>query len=302
VKEIELKCPAKVNLFLEVLGKREDGFHEIETVMAPVGLYDSITFRKKTSGIDVRCDSPEIPEGKDNLVFKAISLLAEKTGFKGGVEACIKKNIPAGSGLGGGSSDAAAAFAACNLLFGLNLSRDALLSIGSDAGSDVPFFIRLLDEDTAGFSGGAFIGRGRGEQLEFAGELPGLWTVIVSPGFFVSTADVYGALSLTGERRDIKIILEHIRTGDAAGIASCLSNRLEDAAENPRIKGIKDELLEAGALGALMTGSGSAVFGIASGEDDAFSIRERMLAGRKGGDAYAVCTLKGRLQQELFST
>ncbi len=286
--EIELKCPAKLNLFLEVAGKREDGFHDIETLFLPVGLYDTISVRRKPSGIDVYCDSPWAPPGRENIVFRAIQILSESAGLKDGVEARVKKEIPSGSGLGGGSSDAAGTLAALNRLFELGLSRYDLCRLGREAGSDVPFFIRLLDDEMTGFSGGAFVGRGRGDELAPAGGLPGAWFVIVYPGFSVSTAEVYGALRLTGKRRDIRMIEEHVGKGSLAGAASCLFNRLEDAAAEkyPRIKKVKESLLRAGASGALMTGSGSAVFGIAPGREAAFDIREKVLEEERGVNAY----------------
>ena len=293
MREIELRCPAKVNYFLEVLGRRDDGFHEIETLMQPVGLYDSIVFRKKSSGIDVRCDCPLIPSGEKNIVFKAVRLLAERAGFRGGVEVNIKKEIPAGSGLGGGSSDAAAAFAAVNALFGLGLGREDFYPMGREIGSDVAFFIRILDKEMTGFSGGAFIGRGRGDELRFAGALSGVWLVIVFPGFSVSTAGVYGALSLTEDKRDIKMIAGHVKGGNPAGVSECLFNRLEAGVtgRHPLIKDIKEDLLRAGARGALMTGSGSAVFGLAPDRETACVIREKILADRKEVNAYVTCAL-----------
>lgn len=291
--EIEMRCPAKVNLFLEVSGKREDGFHEVETLMLPVSLYDAIVFRRKSSGIDVYCDSPWAPAGRENIVFRAIEILAESYGLSGGVEARIKKEIPSGSGLGGGSSDAAGAFAAVSRLFELGLSRDDLCRLAGGAGSDVPFFIRLLNPEMTAFSGGAFVGRGRGDELTSAGGLSGAWLVIVYPGFSVSTAGIYGSLSLTGNRRDIKMIEEHVKDGSLAGAASCLFNRLEETAaeKHPRVNEIKEGLLRAGAKGALMTGSGSAVFGIAPGREAAFDIREKIMAEGKGVNAYATKAL-----------
>ena len=245
-------------------------------------------FKKKESGIDVLCGASSIPSGEENIVYKAVDLLAEETGLKAGVEAVIKKGIPAGSGLGGGSSDAAGSLAAVNALFNLGLNKSGLISAGRKIGADVPFFISLLDESLLNFTGGAYIGRGRGDKISFAGLIEDVWFVIVYPGISVSTADVYGALSLTGERRDIKMILEHVRRGDKAGISSCLFNRLEPAAfgKHPCISEIKERLLKAGAAGALMTGSGSAVFGIAPGRDAAFDIKRKIMKERKEADAY----------------
>lgn len=293
MQEIEFKCPAKLNLFLEVLGRRADGYHEIETLFLPVGLYDTVSFKKKASGTEIFCDSPSIPSGEENIVHKAVTFLSRGYGFGGGLEVRIRKRIPAGSGMGGGSSDAAAALAACSALFSLGLSKAELIRAGAGIGADVPFFLSLLDEGMSCFSGGAFRGRGRGDVLEYAGDLSGLKLVVVEPGFALSTGEVYGRLNLTGKRRDIRMILEAVERGSPAEIASRLFNRLEEAAEkiNPVVKEIKADLLGAGAPGALMTGSGSAVFGIARDQDSASSIREKILSQRKGGNAHVISAL-----------
>jgi 4-diphosphocytidyl-2-C-methyl-D-erythritol kinase len=293
--EMEIMCPAKVNLFFELHGKRDDGYHEVETFMQAAGLYDRLVFKKKPSGVRVLCDDPSVPSGSENIVFRTISLLAEKTNFPAGVDVEITKNIPAGSGLGGGSSDAAGTLAALNLLYSLGLGRKDLQLIGREIGADVPFFAGLLTDDMTSFSGGAATGRGRGDEIE---ALPGIapwWLVIVSPGFSLSTAQVYGELSLnlTEKRSDITMMLEHAGKKDICGVSSCLFNRLEFSVirKNPLLGQLKQELLRAGASGALMTGSGSAVFGLAPDRKTACAIKEKMVAQRKGVNVYAAAAL-----------
>ncbi len=293
--QLEISCPAKVNLFFEILGRRSDGYHDVETVMQPVGLCDRLVFRKRPRGCGIRCDNPLIPSDRSNLVFKAFELLSYEAGLKGGIDVEIEKRIPAGSGLGGGSSDAAGALAACNLLYGLGLTHDELVEIAAGIGADVPFFARLLNSDMTGFSGNAFIGEGRGDKLTEAGCLYDVWFVIVYPGFAVSTASAYGMLDLdlTEQTMDIRIVLKSIKENDIQGVAEGLFNRFESyiEAEHPVVSEIKRALIGGGALGALMTGSGSAVFGIASGRDEAVEISKKVLAERKEVEVYVTGTL-----------
>ncbi len=293
--EMEVRCPAKVNLFLEILGKRKDGFHELETVFQPVALYDRLFFKKRRSGIQISCSDPRVASDSGNIVFKAVRLLAEKTGCAGGVEIRIEKDIPVGAGLGGGSSNAAAALCAVNRLWGSGLQERELLALSRALGADVPFFARLVSRRMRGLPGGTCIGRGRGEALTGIKNLPEVWAVLVYPGFSLSTGEVFGGikLGLTGERRNLKMMVENIVSGNLRGVASCLYNRLEDTvfARKPVVGEIKSELLEAGARGAAMSGSGSAVFGLVPEKEEACSVAEKILAKRKGVRAYVRGTL-----------
>jgi 4-diphosphocytidyl-2-C-methyl-D-erythritol kinase len=178
---MQIVAPAKINLSLRVLGKRADGFHEIETLIAPISLYDKIDIEKQNRSIDFSCDDPTLSTGDDNLVVRAAKLFLEKTKIKSGVSIKLEKKIPHGAGLGGGSSDAAATFRALNQLFETKLSRDALTKLGSEIGSDVPFF---LFESPA-------ICKGRGEIVVPTKLDEKLSILLLKPEFGVSSAWAY---------------------------------------------------------------------------------------------------------------
>jgi 4-diphosphocytidyl-2-C-methyl-D-erythritol kinase len=178
---MQIVAPAKINLSLRVLGKRADGFHEIETLIAPISLYDKIDIEKQNRWIDFSCDDPTLSTGDDNLVVRSANLFLEKTKIKSGVSIKLEKKIPHGAGLGGGSSDAAATFRALNQLFETKLSRDALTKLGSEIGSDVPFF---LFESPA-------ICKSRGEIVVPTKLNEKLSILLLKPEFGVSSAWAY---------------------------------------------------------------------------------------------------------------
>jgi 4-diphosphocytidyl-2-C-methyl-D-erythritol kinase len=178
---MQILAPAKINLSLRILGKRADGFHEIETLIAPISLYDKIEIEKQNRWIDFSCDDPTLSTGDDNLVVRAAKLFLEKTKIKGGLSIKLEKKIPHGSGLGGGSSDAAATLRALNQLFETKLSRDELTKLGSEIGSDVPFF---LFESPA-------ICKGRGEIVAPTKLGKKLSILLLKPEFGVSSAWAY---------------------------------------------------------------------------------------------------------------
>lgn len=266
-------APAKVNLFLEVLGKRTDGYHELETLMVAVNLYDTLVFQEDMSGeIEFRCDDVTIPQGPTNLVVRSALLIREETGSFGcGVKIWLRKRIPAAAGLGGGSSDAAATLAALNDLWKLGLSPPELSELGARIGSDVPFF----------FHTPMAVGSGRGELLTpLSTPLP-LHLVLVCPKEGVSTAGVYGQLQPSSERRPIEPILEAVSRGDSGRVGQLLFNRLEATACQlcPAIAAAHEAIQTEGLAGPLMTGSGSACFGLAPSRtvavEAARKIRER---------------------------
>ncbi len=256
---MKLLSPAKVNLCLRVSGKRKDGYHEIQTIFERISLCDRIQLRAAPSGIQLESDSKEIPLGPENLAYKAARLLKERFKVSRGVVIRLQKNIPVSAGLGGGSSNAAAVLWGLNRLWRLGLSQKKLLKLGAELGSDVPFFV--LDTSFA-------LGLGRGEILRKI-PAPGvrLWHCVVKPPFGISTKEAYNdlrPLGLTPKKTDVKILLQSIQKGSSRGIGKLLINSLE-VSVNKRVKvihRIKKSLLGHGALGALMSGSGSAVFGL----------------------------------------
>lgn len=250
---LELLAPAKVNLFLEVLGKRPDGYHELVTVMHAVDLCDRLSFRKKRRGFELR-GAEHIP-GK-NLVQKAFEAVARARRLRVGLDARLDKRIPMGAGLGGGSSDAAATIVAMNALYRLDLTPAELNEIAASVGSDVPFFLR----------GGTAWCTGRGEIVTQIKALKPLYFVIASPNFECSTAEVYRRLkrSLTGKIRDANCFLRVLSDGNLRRIGAGLFNRLEEASFKmyPVLARLKRKMMQLGFAGVLMSGSGSALFGL----------------------------------------
>ncbi|MEX0677190.1 MAG: 4-(cytidine 5'-diphospho)-2-C-methyl-D-erythritol kinase [Pirellulales bacterium] len=260
-----VRAPAKLNLFFEVLGRRGDGYHEIETLMVPVSLYDTLFAWADASGrirLDCRwagADSSSealgrLPPEHENLAMRAVELLRTRAGVEAGLALRLVKRIPSASGLGGGSSDAAAALLAANYVWRLGFSRERLALLATELGSDVPFFL----------VGGAAIGRGRGERLEAVANLLPLHFVVVRPPEGLSTAEVYSQCQVAREPRSAARLVEALRSGDTRNLRRLMYNRLEGAAESlsPWIGRIRRELSRQDCLAEQMTGSGTAYFGI----------------------------------------
>jgi 4-diphosphocytidyl-2-C-methyl-D-erythritol kinase len=256
---VEILAPAKLNLFLEILGRRPDGYHEIETLMVAVNLHDTLSVSDDPSGtIAFSCDDPALPLGRDNLVVKAAERLKAATGCPRGATMSLQKAIPAQAGLGGGSSDAAAALVALDRLWELNTRGDRLDTIAGDIGSDVAFFRH----------GPAAVCRGKGERVETVSLGKPLHFVLVCPHVGVSTADVYRKLTPPERPQPIGPVLEALAGGESAQLGSLLFNRLQSIAEalRPELVGVADalgELCPSILDGHLMSGSGSAYFGLA---------------------------------------
>lgn len=253
-----LESPAKINLRLEILRKREDGYHELRTIFQKISLYDKLIFAlKKERGISITTDQPSLPIGKGNLVYRAARLMIERTGFRGGIHIHIEKKIPLGAGLGGGSSNAASTLKALNQLLEADLEEKELMRIGKEIGADVPFF----------FLKGAAIGSGIGEKLKEI-RLPNLWFILIYPNFEVSTAWAYRNYILTKKKFQINL---HKLPKNPEEVSKILWNDLEEVVSKkfPQILRMKEILYSVGAEGALMTGSGPTVFGIFSKEGDA---------------------------------
>jgi 4-diphosphocytidyl-2-C-methyl-D-erythritol kinase len=270
---LQLKSHAKVNLRLEILKRREDGYHELRTVFQKISLHDTLHFSlKQEKGISITSDHPKLPLGKKNLVYKAIQSMFKMCGYKGGVHIEIEKRIPLGAGLGGGSSNAATTLMALNQLLEVNLSQKELMKMGLEIGADVPFF----------FLKGAAIGSGIGERLKKE-ELPSLWYVLIYPNFEVSTRWAYRHFVLTNQQFHFNL---HRFLKTPEGISRILLNHLEKVVSKryPQISFMKELLLSVGALGALMTGSGPTVFGVFPEAESAAKGYEkiRKSVGREG--------------------
>ncbi|MBI5643387.1 MAG: 4-(cytidine 5'-diphospho)-2-C-methyl-D-erythritol kinase [Deltaproteobacteria bacterium] len=254
MSSIAVASPAKINLFLRVLRKRLDGYHDISSLMQPVGLYDNITIDVEDGdGIAVSCSKPELPADPSNLAHRAADLFLTRLNLKKHVRIFIEKNIPIGAGLGGGSSNAAAVIMGLNEALKTGLKDGEMMGMGAALGSDVPFFI---------LKGPAFA-EGRGEKLEKT-VLPKLPYVLVNPGFQVSTAWVYNNLDLTKKTEDNNLSYSKKAFITAKDLRDCLVNDLEDVTlkKHPVISNLKNALIKAGAIGSLMSGSGPTVFGI----------------------------------------
>ncbi|BBO85504.1 4-(cytidine 5'-diphospho)-2-C-methyl-D-erythritol kinase [Desulfosarcina ovata] len=265
---VTVHAPAKINLFLRITGKRSDGYHELSSVMCPVALYDTVTITfGDDDGIQVACAHPAVPEDSSNLVARAAALFFE-TAFAGcpplggGMRIHIEKRIPVGAGLGGGSSDAAAVLVALNRHFGLPLTHTTLQAVGARIGADVPFFI----------FGAPALATGIGEQLAAFPYLAPWTALLVYPGVAISTAWVYKNLNLRLTKDEKKLSKFHFN-GRFFRLDEHLVNDLEPVTESafPVITEIKRLLQAHGAKGAMMSGSGSAVFGLYADRDRAES-------------------------------
>ncbi|UCD11318.1 MAG: 4-(cytidine 5'-diphospho)-2-C-methyl-D-erythritol kinase [Nitrospinaceae bacterium] len=258
VTHLKLKSPAKINLGLKVLRKREDGFHELETLFQMVALYDDIELELRPSGIELAGHAPGIPLDASNLAWRAANLLLQQVpaGSRQGVRIRLTKRIPAGAGLGGGSGNAAMVLLGLNVLWDLKMPREILLSLAAELGSDVPFFL----------TSPAAIGRGRGEILESVQPSEKFYVLLVFPGFSIATAWVYQNLNLklTKGENNISILHKFLSESRIADLGTSLFNDLEPIVieRYSVIQVIKQALLALGAKGVLLSGSGSTVFGL----------------------------------------
>lgn len=280
MKQLRLQAPAKVNYRLDVLRKREDGYHDLRMVMQRIGLCDEIVISLGGEpGIRVTCGRDGVPDGPGNIAWRAADALLALVSEPPGVDIAIEKKIPVAAGLGGGSSDAATVLMGMNELLGLGLSDQRLMEIGVKLGADVPFFIF---KRTA-------LAEGIGEVLTPVEGLPKAWLVLVNPNVHVSTAWVYQNLQLTNRETLLKMPNFSGRLED---ICSLLSNDLEAVTMGrfPVIGQIKERIRSAGAAGVLMSGSGPTVFGVFRSEEAARSCAD-LLADGTGWFTGAVQTL-----------
>lgn len=253
---IVARCPGKLNLFLEVTGKRPDGYHDLETLVQFVDICDRLVFERSET-IEIVCDHPDVPRSRANIVWKA----AERLGV--GARVTIEKRIPVGGGMGGGSSNAAAAILALDRLYGLRLSEREKHAVARELGADVPMFLHS----------GTLLCRGIGDEIE---EVAGrsLEFVVAHPGWGTETARIYRAFQdLTGKRKDAKLICAGVAEGDAGAVARLLFNRLEKGATAiyGKLAMLRETMKSCGAiLGSSMTGSGSCFFGIVRDRESAY--------------------------------
>jgi len=276
---VTAEAPAKVNLTLRVLGRRADGYHELESVVLVVGLADRLTF-EAAADLRLVCRGADVPAGEDNLVLKAARLLRSEAGAAAGARITLEKRVPAGRGLGGGSSDAAATLLGLSALWGLGRSRGDLAALGARLGSDVPLF---LGPPLA-------VMRGRGERLRGVEAACRWWLTLAWPAYGNPTAEVYAAYDRlpppAGARPEATAVLARL-DGPASGAAECLVNDLEAAARSLRPDGpdLRSILREAGAAAVGMTGSGSAWFALSDTNVQADALAD---AARAAGAEAAV--------------
>ena len=283
-RELALRTSAKVNLALEVLGKRADGYHEIATVLQAVDLFDRIVLGAADT-LSLDTDDPDLPTDDGNLMMRAARLLQKAAGIEAGARIRLQKRIPVAAGLGGGSSDAAATLWGLNRLWKLRWPAARLRELAVELGMDVPFFL----------GPGRAVATGRGEQLAALPGGGGYALVLVNPRVPLSTREVYGRVPAGWHAEPVgtERVIDALRTRSVSRVAAALTNNLEAVVEPvlPVIGRMKAALLAAGALGAIMSGSGPTVFGMARSLDHARQIRARV--SRVGWACWAVRTNSG---------
>jgi 4-diphosphocytidyl-2-C-methyl-D-erythritol kinase len=275
-RAVRVLAPAKVNLFLEVRGRRPDGYHEVATLMVPVGLYDTLELADDPAGADrLECDLPGLDTGPDNLVRRAVDLVRRRTGRFGGVAVRLHKGIPTAAGLAGGSSDAAATLAGLNRLWRLGWDGAELARAGAELGSDVPFF----------FAAGAAWCTGRGEHVEPLPLGRPLDFVLATPAEGLSTARVFAAVELPDRPLDGEDVRRAARAGDVEGLGRRLFNRLQPPAERlcPAVAELSRRLAGEGPAGVCLSGSGSTVFALCRGPDEALRVARALRPPQDGG-------------------
>ena len=269
------RAPAKVNLFLEVLGKRPDGYHDIATLMVAVSLFDTLKFKENPTGeIRLTCNHPDLATGPANLVVRAAELLKRHSGCKKGASIRLTKRIPLAAGLAGGSSDAAATLTGLNRLWKLRLTQKHLKSLASKLGSDVSFFL----------SAPAAWCTGRGERVRAVRLRKPLWFVLVALPMGLSTSQVYRGVKVPEKPIGGVDILQAIGAEEVEEIGHRLHNRLESMAEKlcPAIRTVRQRLEECNPAGVLMSGSGTSVFALCRNRREALRVARQLRHGLKG--------------------
>ncbi|MBE7033533.1 MAG: 4-(cytidine 5'-diphospho)-2-C-methyl-D-erythritol kinase [Ruminococcaceae bacterium] len=270
MKKVVNRAYAKINLSLDVLGKLENGYHEVQMVMQTVSVFDLVTVTKLKSGIELSTNLPYLPIDNNNIAYRAAEEFFEYTGIKAGVNIDISKRIPVGAGLAGGSSNASAVLKAMNKLFGTGLSLKELCKIGVKLGADVPYCIL----------GGTRLAEGIGEKLSSLPKFPKCSIVLVKPSFSISTKAVYEKIDSYSDYRrpDTKKLIDGLHASDMEMITSAMGNVLEEVSlsEHPILEKVKDELVNLGAIRSQMSGSGPTVFGIFKNYEDAKNAKKEL--------------------------
>lgn len=281
--KIQLKALAKINLGLDVLRRREDGYHEVKMIMQTIGLHDDLEIRKtKTPGIQVKTNLYYLPTNENNLVYKAAKLLMDEFQIQDGVSIQLKKRIPVAAGMAGGSSDGAAVLWGINQMYGLGLSMQALMERGVRLGADVPYCIQR----------GTALAEGIGEKLSVLPPMPKCTILIAKPGISVSTKFVYENLHANDlkpeQHPDVDSMIEAMRQKDLGLLCSRMGNVLETVTipAYPVINEIKRTMMDNGAIGSMMSGIGPTVFGIF---DSPVAAKQAMKAVRAAKLAKQIC-------------
>jgi len=277
MKEIIIESYGKINLGLDVLYKRQDGYHELNTIMQQIDLSDTLTLSEIKEDIVLECNEKDLPLDSTNLVYRAWKKIQEKTGINKGIQIGIHKKIPIAAGLAGGSSNAAMVLKGLNELWQLNLSEEELKQMGVELGADVPYCIM----------GGTALAQGIGEKLTKLKSFGGKNILLVNPGISISTADVYKNLKLSNKPKlDTEKIISFMEKEDLKSLGENIINVMEEVVikQHPIISEIKKDMMKSGALGSLMSGSGPTVFGLYEDKDKLqFSkkkLREKYLKAR----------------------
>ncbi len=268
-EELKLISHAKVNLTLDVLGKRDDNYHNVEMIMQTIDLSDKLSFIKIKEGIEILTNNPQLPVGEDNLIYQAASLLFNEFNLNGGLKIELNKEIPIAAGLAGGSSNAAATLVAINKLWDLGLTTEELVIRGKELGADVPFCIE----------GGTKLATGIGTELEALPEVPELYLIVVNPPLEVSTARVYGELDINKRESQIQTdkVIKELKRRDEKLIVDNMANLLEGVTLNmyPQVLDLKIKVEEL-TQKALMAGSGPTILGFVKDSKEAKQIKSKL--------------------------
>jgi 4-diphosphocytidyl-2-C-methyl-D-erythritol kinase len=272
---LDKESPCKINLLLNILGRRPDGFHELETVMHPVGVIDRLSFARQPAGIQLTCNERSLPTDARNLVHRAAAMFLQQAGIRDGVRIHLEKRIPVAAGLGGGSGNAATTLSALNELFGAPLSPAQLHELAASLGSDIPFFLQARP----------VVATGRGETLQPLDWFPGLRgaaVLLIHPGFGISTAWAYQQLArfpsaLNGRPGRAHQLISRLQTADLGAAGAEFYNSLEAPAleKYPLLALFQEFLRHTGAPATLMSGSGSTTFALAQGRAEAEALAEK---------------------------
>jgi 4-diphosphocytidyl-2-C-methyl-D-erythritol kinase len=282
---VTVEANAKINLTLDILGKRPDGFHEVAMVMQTIGLHDTLVMEKTERDIELSINVPWLKADEKNLAWRAAELIRQEYGLEGGVRIELTKRIPVAAGLAGGSADAAAVLKGMNDLYGLQLDEEKLCELGARLGSDIPFCIM----------GGTMLATGRGEVLTRLSDMPETWVVLAKPRISVSTAWAYQNYDEQGAERhpDNEAIKQAIARGNRKAVAGLLCNVLESVTikKYDVIAEYKQMMLDKGAMASMMSGSGPTVFGLAKSREQAESIAD-VLRQETNADVFVTRTFQ----------